>query len=101
MGDLTSEKEEEILRKTIDVSADILKVGHHGSKYSTSEKFLEKVSPRNAVISAGRNNSYGHPALEILERMKKSGVEIFRTDEIGDISYGCDDQRNDCQLSVR
>lgn len=95
-GDLTSEKEDKILRKGIAVSADVLKVGHHGSKYSTSAQFLEKVSPRDAVISVGKN-SYGHPTMEILERLKKQGVSISRTDEKGDIIYDCLFSQNQCR----
>src|SRR3989344_3248280 len=65
------------------LDAEVLKVGHHGSKTSTSGEFVEAVSPEIAVISAGRNNSYGHPHQEVLDNL--AGVNIFRTDLSGDI----------------
>ena len=74
-----------------EIDSDVLKVGHHGSKTSTSEGFLEKVSPMIAVISAGRNNSYGHPHPEVLERLKS--IEILRTDTYGDIKILNDGKR--------
>lgn len=69
------------------LDVDILKVGHHGSKYSTSEEFLDAVSPEVAVISVGKSNSYGHPHRETLERLGNcsSRPEIFRTDEWGQV----------------
>ena len=67
------------------ISADVLKVAHHGSKYSSDAAFLEKVSPKAAVISCGVNNVYGHPHKEAMERLQKTGAEIFRTDEDGTI----------------
>ena len=62
-----------------------LVVGHHGSKHSTSESFLEALKPETAVISVGYN-SYGHPATETLERLTKAGATIYRTDESGTIT---------------
>lgn len=88
-GDLPAEQEEELIRSRGDLKAAVLKVAHHGSKYSTSEKFLEAVEPYDAVISAGKNNRYGHPAPEVLEKLKAKGVKILRTDERGDIQYLC------------
>ena len=66
-----------------DLAAQVLVVGHHGSKTSTSGEFVEAVSPDIAVISAGRNNSYGNPHREVLDNL--AGVNIFRTDLSGDI----------------
>lgn len=63
----------------------VLKVAHHGSAYSTSEKFLQHFSPCYAVISCGANNSYGHPHKELLDRLKEAGVTVLRTDEVGAI----------------
>lgn len=82
-GDLEKEREIEI---TSDISADILKVGHHGSTTSTSEKFLKKVLPKIALISVGENNSYGHPSDEIIRRLERVGASIYRTDICGEIS---------------
>ncbi len=68
--------------------ADILKVAHHGSKYSTSESFLNSVKPKEAIVLVGKN-SYGHPTSETLDRLQKIGASIFRTDLLGDIAYVC------------
>jgi len=84
-GDISMKVEKDILNKDIDVTADILKVAHHGSKNSTVEEFLLAVSPRAAVISSGKDNSYGHPHPEVLELLNKYGINIFRTDLNGDI----------------
>ena len=62
---------------------DLLKVGHHGSSTSTSAAFLEWASPKMAVISCGRNNSYGHPHKETLECLLQKGCNVYRTDECG------------------
>jgi competence protein ComEC len=63
--------------------ADVLKVGHHGSKNSTMPEFLNAVGPQVSIISAGEENPYGHPSPELLERLEKSGTRIFRTDQNG------------------
>ena len=70
---------------TGDVSADVLKVGHHGSSTSTGEEFLQRVSPSYAVISCGFDNSYGHPHIETMEKLGSLGIPVFRTDEMGTI----------------
>lgn len=69
------------------LSSDILKVGHHGSKTSTTKEFLAAVSPKIAVISAGKKNRYGHPKQEVLDRLTAAGARIFRTDIDGDIEF--------------
>ncbi|MCK5466457.1 hypothetical protein KAI56_03110 [Candidatus Parcubacteria bacterium] len=69
------------------MKAKILKVSHHGSKYGTSNEFLKSVKPEKAIISVGKNN-YGHPATELLNRLKNMSIEIFRTDEMGDWILG-------------
>ncbi len=84
-GDITSRGEKIILDRGIDTSADVLKVGHHGSAGSTSEEWLSAVSPDFAVISCGENNVYGHPKPVVLERL--SGIPVYRTDKNGDISF--------------
>lgn len=82
-GDIGMETEEELVMSGVLPDCDMLKVAHHGSKYSTSDTFLEAVSPETAVISVGRNNYYGHPAPECLERLESSGCSIVRTDTDG------------------
>jgi len=84
-GDAGFKSEEEILGKGYDLKADLLKVGHHGSKYSTSAEFLQAVRPKIAVISVGKNNQYGHPAPETIQKLRQAGIKIYRTDESGTI----------------
>lgn len=78
-GDLPEEKEEKVLEEMGDRNIHILKVAHHGSKYSTTEEFLENCLPRTAIVSAGKNNSYGHPHKEVLERLEERGCGIYGT----------------------
>lgn len=85
VGDAGAEAEEDILKNGIDIAADVLKVGHHGSSTSTGSAFLEAVSPTYAVISCGKDNSYGHPHEKTLNSLKSAGIELFRTDEQGSI----------------
>ena len=85
-GDASVKTEEKILEQ-YNVDCDILKVAHHGSNTSTSEKFLKEASPNQAIISCGAKNSYGHPNQEIIDRLNKYGVKIRRTDEEGTICY--------------
>lgn len=73
-----------------DLKVDVLKVGHHGSKTSSSEIFLGYTNPQYAVISVGKDNSYGHPHPEVLENLEKFGIEILRTDELGTITIKSD-----------
>ena len=67
------------------LDSDVLKIAHHGSKTSSSEDFLKEVSPEIAVISVGKDNSYGHPTQGVLENLNKYGIKVLRTDELGDI----------------
>jgi len=69
-----------------EIPVDILKVGHHGSKYSTGNELLKKIQPKIGVISIGKNNRYGHPTQEVLDRLSHEGVTVFRTDHNGRIS---------------
>lgn len=81
-GDAESSAEEDILDGYPSLlRCDILKVGHHGSTTSTTEKFLDAVSPEYAVISCGEGNSYGHPHRETLGKLESRGIEYYRTDE--------------------
>lgn len=79
-GDAEKESEREMLEAGADLKADVLKCGHHGSKTSTSEAFLQAVAPSAAVISCGRGNDYGFPPKETLARLKRHGVAVYRTD---------------------
>lgn len=77
-------KIEDYLTRNFDIDSDILKVGHHGSKYSSAKKFLEAVSPKVSVIEVGKN-SYGHPTSQTLNGLASIGSQIFRTDKDGTI----------------
>jgi len=96
-GDSPFEEENDLLKTTEEISANVLKVSHHGSKYATSQEFLEKVQPKEAIISVGKNN-YGHPSPEILERLEKDKIKIIRTDESGDVEYDCPRLEENCFL---
>ncbi len=85
MGDATSKIENKLLAYGNGLKSDILKVGHHGSKYSSSFNFLNAVSPKAAIIEVGAKNRYGHPSPATLSRLKMFDINIFRTDENGDI----------------
>jgi competence protein ComEC len=86
-GDIEKEAEEEVLDVLGKVNIDILKVAHHGSETSTKSQFLDSISPSIAVISAGRNNWYGHPHREVIKRLKERNIVIARTDQLGAISF--------------
>lgn len=90
MGDAERQIEYRLLFSGIAIDSDILKVGHHGSKTSTSEEFLRAVSPDVAVISVGKKNRYGHPYQEVLDRLKNFRVQVLRTDEDRDIIFVSD-----------
>ena len=86
-GDIEEKAETEIVRMYTngELKSDILKVAHHGSKTSTTEKFLELVDSNIAVIGVGGNNKFGHPNEGVIERLKECGNLIYRTDKIGEI----------------
>ena len=88
-GDIEEIAEKEILEEVNRnaLKSNILKVGHHGSNTSTSDTFIKYLTPKEAVISVGKNNKYGHPHKEVINILKKNKVTIRRTDEEGTISY--------------
>lgn len=85
-GDADLAAEEEICSK-YSLHVDILKAGHHGSKTSTGETFLERLSPKVSIISVGENNRYGHPSPEVINRLEEKRVQMFRTDTQGSIKF--------------
>lgn len=85
MGDAGEETEHEILNKLEDV--DLIKIGHHGSRTSTSTELLNKVNPEFAVITVGKENSYGHPHIETMEKLKSKNLKLHRTDQCGTIVF--------------
>lgn len=84
-GDMESGAEADLIESGADLSADVLKVGHHGSDTSSSYRFLREVMPTYAVISVGEGNSYGHPSETVLSRLSDAGAEVYRTDLQGTV----------------
>ena len=85
MGDRSAVGERSLLQSQQLPQVDVLVVGHHGAKTTTSLELLHRVQPQIAVISVGRNNMYGHPAPEVLDRLKLFGCTVVRTDEMGTV----------------
>ncbi|MEI6690235.1 MAG: MBL fold metallo-hydrolase [bacterium] len=85
VGDIGEPTEQSLINDNLLTDVDLLKVGHHGSKYSSSASFLKILKPELAVISVGAKNTYGHPTIEALTRLKEVGATIRRTDQEGDI----------------
>jgi competence protein ComEC len=79
-----------MLKSGMDLSADVLKLAHHGSAYSTSEDFLKAVHPSCGVVSAGKDNDYGHPNIKVMRSMLNHHISVFRTDKQGTIIFKTD-----------
>lgn len=79
-----------MLKKGYDLKADVLKVGHHASRSSTTPNFLSAVSPKYAVICVGKGNKYGHPHKKTMKRLKDGNIEIYRTDKDGTLVFKSD-----------
>ena len=89
-GDLKKRGELELVNSGANIDSDVLKVAHHGSKTSTVPEFISAVSPEFAVISAGKDNRYGHPHPQTLETLQQYGAKILRTDLDGDVTFVSD-----------
>ncbi len=89
-GDISAATERAIVASGQDVSAQLLKVAHHGSRHSSDASFLVAVDPDVALISVGAENSYGHPGQEALDRLSTAGATVYRTDQLGDIVLRAD-----------
>ena len=85
MGDAGVEVEEDLIEKYNLQNIDVLKVGHHGSKTSSSEMFVNEINPKYSIISVGKNNRYGHPNKEVLNNLDNSN--IYRTDQDGSVMF--------------
>lgn len=98
-GDAEEKEEKEFLQecKVNKLKIDILKVGHHGSKTSSSQDFINSVNAKIALIGVGKNNNFGHPNIEIIDRLKKSGAKIYRTDIMGEIMIEVDSK---CKIKL-
>jgi len=92
-GDISADIERAIASRLTPARIRILKVAHHGSRTSTSQELLDAWRPQIAVISCGRGNSFGHPAPEVIERLKSVGVTIYRTDRDGEVTIDTDGRR--------
>ncbi|MEM0487784.1 MAG: DNA internalization-related competence protein ComEC/Rec2 [Candidatus Bathyarchaeia archaeon] len=90
-GDISKKVEIELLKSISELKAEVIKVPHHGSKYSSSYSFCQAVSPKIAIFSVGKNNPYGHPSEKIIQRYKGIGATILRTDTCGAITLTADD----------
>lgn len=100
-GDAEEQTERErLIKNGANIRATVLKVGHHGSKYATSEDFLKRGEFKLAVISAGTDNRYGHPSQEVLDRLKAAGVRVYRTDFQGDIVISTRGQEGDAKVTT-
>lgn len=85
MGDAVVEKEKDILDKYNITDMNVLRVGHHGSKTSSSKNFIYEVNQKHSVISVGKNNKYGHPNEEVIKNLENT--KIYRTDENGSVIF--------------
>jgi competence protein ComEC len=97
-GDAEAQTEQRMIQKGSRLEADVLKVGHHGSKYASSEDLLRVGKFKAAVISCGTDNRYGHPSQDALDRLKAAGVKLFRTDLQGEITITTRGKRDDAQI---
>ena len=91
MGDAGVDKEKDILDKYNISNIDVLKIGHHGSKTSSSKEFIDEIKPKYSIISVGKNNRYGHPNKEVLNNLENS--KIYRTDQDGSITFKIKDNK--------
>lgn len=99
-GDLPVEMENQLIAFGASLEAKVLKVSHHGSKSATGVQLLEAVNPKEAVISVGKGNRYGHPNAEVSERLESRKIRIFRTDGLGDVVYACENIKNKCEVTT-
>ncbi|MFH0740141.1 MAG: ComEC/Rec2 family competence protein [bacterium] len=91
-GDANREAEQEIILANKNINSEVLRVSHHGSRSATSPEFLANVSPQLAVISVGKDNTYGHPHQEVLSNLSEFAIKVMRTDQMGDIKIFSDGQ---------
>ncbi len=98
-GDAEAQTEQRMMSKGMNVSAKVLKVGHHGSRYASSEEFLKRGGFEVAVISNGADNRYGHPSQEVLDRLRTSNVKVYRTDLHGEIAITTRGKERDYKIT--
>lgn len=96
-GDAEKTVEKQLLNSDFDLNADVIKLGHHGSNTSSTEKYLKAVNPQYAIISCGADNSYGHPHDEVIDRLKNNNISFFVTAQTGDVTVTSDGKNIDIQ----
>jgi beta-lactamase superfamily II metal-dependent hydrolase len=98
-GDAEEQTEHRLLTKDLNLEARVLKIGHHGSKYASTEDFLKRVKPEFAIVSCGAWNRYGHPAQQVLDRLRAANVKLYRTDLHGEITISTRGAANDIKVT--
>jgi competence protein ComEC len=99
-GDAESQTEHRLLTKDLNLGAKVLKVSHHGSKYASSEDFLNRVKPEIAIVSCGAWNRYGHPAQAVLDRLRAANVKLYRTDLHGELTITTRGKENEVTVKT-
>ncbi len=99
-GDAEEQTEHRWLTKDLNLKATVIKIGHHGSKYATSQEFVDRVTPRAAIVSCGEWNRYGHPSQAVLDRLKGVGATLYRTDMHGEIAIVTRGRENDFKVAT-
>lgn len=99
-GDAEEQSEHRLLTKESNLTATVLKVAHHGSKYATTEDFVGRVKPAVAIVSCGEWNRYGHPAQVVLDRLKAANAKVYRTDLQGEITITTKGKENDYKVTA-
>ena len=99
-GDAEAQTEDRLLQKEANVAARVLKVGHHGSKYASSDEFLKRGRFEAAIISTSVNNRYGHPSQDVLDRLKANQIKVYRTDLQGEITITTRGQERDYKITT-
>jgi competence protein ComEC len=92
-GDAGSEAEQRLLANGVDLRAEVLKVGHHGSAYGSTPEFVRAVSPQIAIVSVGRENLFGHPSPHTIATLESAGAKVYRTDSSGAVTIATDGTR--------
>jgi len=98
-GDAEDQTEHRLLTKELELKSKVIKISHHGSKYATSNDFLNRVKPEVAIVSCGAWNRYGHPSQAVLDRLKAANVKLYRTDLQGEITITT--RGNDTDLTIK
>jgi competence protein ComEC len=89
-GDAEAPSEREMLAHGRVAAVTLLKIGHHGSHTSTTQEFLDAAAPKDAVVSVGRGNTFGHPRYEVIERIAEARIKLYRTDQFGLTTFSLD-----------